>query len=161
MTAQDHARDCAKRILIYLNLEATERRVAKIQGLVADHMERYKPETVKVVVREKVVYQKEYRKIIVDAKSPLNVMLSAAEDVCKRYNITLEQLKRDSDEYGEYKRKSYQLVKARQVFVKMVRMYDVSFTTIRDFLGYKNHTSVIHLARAGQVGYRKNYNVNG
>ena len=65
MTAQDHARDCAKRILLYLDTEITEKRLLKLQGLLSEHMEKYTPvkEVTRIVEKRTQIYK--YKTLII------------------------------------------------------------------------------------------------
>lgn len=87
-----------------------------------------------------------------------------AQEICEKHSIILEQLRVNSDiafypmdKDGVKKRRIQELVSARQDFAKSVIQEYPHTTTVllASFLGYKDHSSIIHLLR-----YRKNVKTN-
>lgn len=116
----------------------------------------------KVIEREVVKYVKltpqdfipDYRKIDVVAKKiPLEEIAKA---VCEVHKITIEQLKINSP-FGTYKCRHWkkgdgsrnrEYVDARKHFCVEARsIYPYRLSELAQFLGYRDHTSVIHLLR--------------
>lgn len=116
----------------------------------------------RVVEKEVVKYVKlmpqdfipDYRKIDVIAKKiPLE---EVAKTVCEVHKITIEQLKINSPA-GAYECRNWKLgdgrrnreyIDARKHFCVEARsMYPYTLSELAQFLGYRDHTSVIHLLR--------------
>lgn len=157
----------AKSVLAYLDIEQTDKRLERIMQIFNQYAER-------VQVREKVVtkihrhYEKVYCKVYIPTinleyipKKNLNAwctMGDIAKFVCEKHGITPEQLKRNSPDsfYGndytglgrKLAKRSNILVNARQEFVKIARLNHstmLSYDAIANFLGYNEHSSIIHL----------------
>ena len=77
------------------------------------------------------------------------------EIVCERHGITKFQLRNNSnDHHYEGGRRSQALVDARQDFALMASAEGCSFRSVAIYLGYKEHTSIVHLIR------RRKRNIN-
>lgn len=167
--------NAAKHILAYFNLECTDARVKKIESVIQDVIddipEKYIvkiKEVEKPVVKTKLIYvpssEEKCRKI--DESTVATILYNIAVFVCNKYGISIEQLKRDSSPFI-YKvcpvrthdgrrlcRRSNYFVQARSEFAKLVRQdyYEtISLKMIANYLGYRDHTSIVHLINGMKV----------
>lgn len=168
MTQQDHAEDTARRILFYLDVDHDKKRVEKIAKFISEHRDKYAKVQEKITVKKHVVYQKVYRNVYVtpskqtyDPKDYIDhtqILDDAANYVCDKHQITLQQLRRNSpaeayrvDITGlgrDLSKRSQLLVDARQEFVHITKMNYYNELTLREiglYLGYKDHTAIWHL----------------
>jgi chromosomal replication initiation ATPase DnaA len=78
------------------------------------------------------------------------MMEQIAKDVCAEHNITIEQLKANSNIscYRDGKRRGIEYVTARRDMCRRVKQSagkDVTLVQLKDWFGYKDHSSIIHL----------------
>lgn len=95
----------------------------------------------------KKVYLKETP--VVNLKENQTVIEAVADEICKEHGITLQQLKASSPlkVYDKGKRGSMKYVAARRDMCRRVIATDntITRTELRDWFGYKCHSSIIHL----------------
>lgn len=136
------------------NKAATDR-LEKLTDQLVDHYLKSKEE--KIVYVDRLIWRTQYitkpvkkdQHIGFHNIANINDLNETALEICEFFDINPTQLKVNNkeSEYFPLRKRSKLYILARATFAKTVldRKVDTRYKTISDYLGYRDHTSVMHL----------------
>lgn len=146
--------ELVRNVSAYFNIVPNETDKRRLQFYLKGYIDSIPPKVIEKIKKVYIQVSKAEAKHPVRLKeNPTEYMNKLAASICEAYGITIDDLKKKKKWIRN--KQPHSRVDARQEFSKIAYASGVYKSDIADFLGYNNHSSIVHLTKYRSENFPK------